>query len=1389
MFEMWTLNPSLVRDSILALDAITEYQAFNTILYVGALLGFVGIIVSKATTMGKQNSRGIQSLAVALLIFVVGVRSEADLAITNPVTAESYVVTDVPAGLAMLAWGTSAIGGVFQDMYRTQFSVAGVGDVLAREGVGRGLSILTGMQGVPWTDRTRTAGNTGTNVTNLEASIGNYLNDCFNKMMTRDGASYDRWTAFHKRGESDTLTSLWTRVSAPIVATTVTYINAPSTDGTSELCWDAWSSIDTAINTTEFKTALAEEHIDHLASYIAAMSSPGASATLDPGVASTQVRTKMQNDANQILTALFGDTETRLRIMMLDRLNTMLLNAYNSSPRAQVAPAVGRLASAWDDAKRQADLSMAAQGDWWVRNAKPMTQFLELIALGMLPILMFMAFVSPQGGKALISLVGVYFWLQTWPIAYIIINHAALGSMTNTFSMYLASTDSMGMEGLYQMWDQARHSFAVSQSLLGMTPIITGAMLSGSMMMLTKLASNVSANENLDEKRVYSDTESSAPLYQRQSQTGFQTDSAGNLQRNRDLTGTGTDIRLSDVASTQVASAEAQRMLAAQNYTQSFNNTVGHAVQTASTESLNQMVSQAKGYEEGFDSQAIATDANIQSSTQSYASKNAANLAAKLQANAKGGADKNFLTDLGNNDKDAQRRLGQVLSGGVGFAGEAGISTELAQALVSEYRESEEFKQALSQHLRGSESFNDQDTFQKIAQNTDVLSEQDAKQLSKSLSLQESSEKSYQQVKNAAQSISADRTIDEGRQWEVMDEMADEISKAGTGLTGDERKSEMIRKAQELGFSDAGAALMVSGIEQQLWEDRAPSNAGSYAEGAGLLSLLRDANVYTGLEKAVVKNDDRLGDNVRRLFLNIANPENEVNNGNLATEAGKVKQAVNQATGDAEALPDDVLKEFTPEQQAMINNLKGNVEDKVKFVKLMTQIQEAIAEQQDKNAAKADGDLGLIDMISGGESVVSLPTVFLKDDEASNQTRREFAESNAKSRYLEIVFAASVAAEMAENSGQNQEVQQWQSDIAMSNLLRGNDKDVFDELKEKGDIESASAFLRNKMDEAGIKSDVASIKEFGKRIDYTDYLFGDDNRDANGLSYGEEDAQASSGYYDIDKLGIFEAIGNKLKDIDNNEIEAMINDLDNQTGTFAEKEYTLKAYADSRAENNYGDTKRKLTENREGDKEYLTDVILAELMALVPYVALEGQSTEFGVALENIRLEASGLESGLLSGIMGVASGAFGNKMAEGMSIDRSEIEALVDIQLGEGSYQRLRDELPNDLKDKINTDFANIIKERMQDISEKMRPESQALAMEDQTKEAINGMDVDAEMKAILERAVKSGQGAEVVAMAAQVKASEGEIDWQATATEALGTAEFERYKQETMEAFKAKP
>ena len=98
-------------------------------------------------------------------------------------------------------------------------------------------------------------------------------------------------------------------------------------------------------------------------------------------------------------------------------------------------------------------------------------------------------------------------------------------------------------------------------------------------------------------------------------------------------------------------------------------------------------------------------------------------------------------------------------------------------------------------------------------------------------------------------------------------------------------------------------------------------------------------------------------------------------------------------------------------------------------------------------------------------------------------------------------------------------------------------------------------------------------------------------------------------------------------------------------------------------------------------------------------------------------------------------------------------------------------------------------IKERMQEIREKMRPESQLLAMEDQAREAINGMGVDAELKAILERAVKSGQGAEIVAMATQAKASEGDIDWQEAATEALGTAEFERYKQETIEAFKAKP
>src|SRR5690554_4233897 len=124
-------------------------------------------------------------------------------------------------------------------------------------------------------------------------------------------------------------------------------------------------------------------------------------------------------------------------------------------------------------------------------------------------------FVSPKGGSAVLGLVGVYMWLQTWPIAYVLINYATSVNFQTSIDT-LVRYDLSGMEEVYALWDQVRHSYAVSQSLLGMTPIITGALLTGSMMMLTKLGSKISGSENFDESRVHRNTESASPKSQSQ---------------------------------------------------------------------------------------------------------------------------------------------------------------------------------------------------------------------------------------------------------------------------------------------------------------------------------------------------------------------------------------------------------------------------------------------------------------------------------------------------------------------------------------------------------------------------------------------------------------------------------------------------------------------------------------------------------------------------------------------------------------------------------------------------------------------------------------------------------------------------------------------------------
>ena len=130
------------------------------------------------------------------------------LVLENPVDGQTRVV-EAPVAIAAPAHAASFVGVAFRDMFGWQLTSAGAGDVLAKNGVGRGLAVLQGMQGVPWM-ATKAAGGESGKVTDLEQSIENYLRDCYANAAAREELSLAAFTVLHfGKGDTSSISNIW----------------------------------------------------------------------------------------------------------------------------------------------------------------------------------------------------------------------------------------------------------------------------------------------------------------------------------------------------------------------------------------------------------------------------------------------------------------------------------------------------------------------------------------------------------------------------------------------------------------------------------------------------------------------------------------------------------------------------------------------------------------------------------------------------------------------------------------------------------------------------------------------------------------------------------------------------------------------------------------------------------------------------------------------------------------------------------------------------------------------------------------------------------------------------------------------------------------------------
>lgn len=1297
-FTMISHNAALMHDTVLAIQQIIKHSLFDQLLYLGALIGFVGLLFQYIQGDNNASTKGWRMYLVGFLILFLAIKIETDLVLYDPVDGVPYLAKDAPLGLAAVGGATSIISSGFRTLFATNMSSPSGTHVLSTGGVGTGLAVLQGMQHIPWSPNSRNPQNTSG--TNLEKSIKNYLTWCYAESVVVRGTGMDSFAVFYDDGAFDTLGNIWQRVKTDFVSWVDIEIDGPKT----MTCQDAYESIKTEITKKEFKDSLVEDMTEHMARQIAAVSLPGTGVNTKPAAASgeevnTYVKSRIKKNAEAIVSELFSSGGISVsQIVFLDRLNTMLLNAYRLTPQFFQKEPEGRLAAAWNDAQRQSDLSMAAQGDWFTRNAKPMTMIIEILIVAFLPIFAFAMFVGQQGMKGIMGSVGVMVWLQTWPIVYVIINHITIHTVVANFEPFLYGKNELGMLDLNMIFDQARHSYAVSQTMLGMTPLLTGMLLSGSVMMLTKVAGSMSGNENVDESRIHRNTESSAPIHNTQaSSNAYLTANNGGAYAD------GTDPSLktykasgsvgASISSTEASIETEQRALG-----KVLTNAAAEAIRAGDTEAFNKIAEKTTGITDRNSFSYASEYAQASETDKRRIEATTASIAGQLSAS--GGLKGPVADALKKSDelKDGGKTLTQALNG-VGSAQLAlGLNAATTAQLSEAFKKTEAWKEATATALETGDGL----SLKEGATIGSTLEHTSAEQYSNQVSKHEQNIKAFTRQlanqKTAAKSLEGNHEIKSGRVAQYANALKIEMENASRHIDNPEEKlAAMTEAAMEHGGLDEKRAarlaeLLATGADKdqmRVYENNgvntsfAGGNIGGYAlfdafdrksnsQGDDTASFVLLSNLANKAELDASNENSPL------------NPYSNIPTGKPQNETGinpeKLNDEVAARTDAAGGLPDQELnlKHRTEAEavKAEVNEgMLRKAKAQAKWIEDQNQAWAAMNEQEGKNTFSEISplkDIRMWDLSEIDKNILTDGTLMPKDG-SLNEMAKTSSAIEAKNNALSTIAFTAASLEESRAGGSSKEQLQVQAITSLSSLLRKDEQASM--LKDLGGIDendvqailAALAPYEQMLNERGIPTDVSEITNIAEQIK---------GSQIRGATLGDNISDIGTGL-----TNLFRSSDNQVEGVSDkkNELAEKLHKMLNNYGANTEGGF---ANSDRKAIESFDNIFEAATERRPEDfGSGFTDILLAEVAAVSNYSYAAGNYEEMRHLIDE--LQAS-FESGSGTGIhkvLGLMSGSAG---IDGISLAKEEFEKLAEKHLGEGGYEALRSQLPQELKQRI---------------------------------------------------------------------------------------------------------
>ncbi|WP_296899315.1 conjugal transfer protein TraG N-terminal domain-containing protein, partial [Thiohalocapsa sp.] len=476
MFEIYSIGDGFYLTRVLnAVAALSGTDDMRLLASVGFL---VGVIVTMLQSAFQARAPQMQTFFVSLVIYLAMFGASARVTVEDVFSGDTWVVDNVPIGVAAVGSGVSQLGYGVTRLFETAFATPSITDGYVRP--------LTLLQDVRKHTQSLVALGTanypdGNQNTDLTRSMVNYINDCPLYEIDRGTRSWNEF--MHARGWANTYASTQQAI------TTRLYLNGGVQDLT---CRDAWTMLQ-----------------DYIAvNLVPALEDSLAAATAnDAATFPAELQTVLDNVAGAGIDA---------RNYMVQSAFLPLMIQANANASAELQD--WGQAAMIEQAGQQRNTQWAAEEVLFSRYVHPVMTFFEAFMFAAAPLMVFAIGLGPMGLKIVSRYLVFGLWIQLWmPVLAITNLYTVTGAERHVDALRDAAISNAhpdSIAGIFAMDRVIGDFLGTAGMLAASTPFITLMLIYGSAYTATALAGRLQGGDHIDEKIVSPSLATVGPLMQ-----------------------------------------------------------------------------------------------------------------------------------------------------------------------------------------------------------------------------------------------------------------------------------------------------------------------------------------------------------------------------------------------------------------------------------------------------------------------------------------------------------------------------------------------------------------------------------------------------------------------------------------------------------------------------------------------------------------------------------------------------------------------------------------------------------------------------------------------------------------------------------------------------------